>query len=127
MVIQAKFATVAETVVKFDDVLGWRDFDTVDGGLVNDIEELVSEKQVLKERLESEIDAVGSDPLGANLLRQMIRKADRGSYLLNFGSKCMTMKNGSENALCPISQGLASILGLLKSLQNGSDIPSLIC
>ncbi|WP_290817425.1 hypothetical protein [Halovivax sp.] len=81
--IQAERATVAETLDEFDDVPGWRDLGDVDVELIDDAAELVDEKRTVRERLEATADAVGSDPLGAHLLRRAIRGIERTDSTLD--------------------------------------------
>lgn len=76
LLTQTVLATVAETLVEFDDIPGWQELNNVDVELVDDAEVLVTEKQVVREHITSAVDAVGSDPLGAYLLLLTIRRVD---------------------------------------------------
>ncbi|ELZ11103.1 hypothetical protein C479_07338 [Halovivax asiaticus JCM 14624] len=74
--IQAEWATVAETLAEFDDVPGWGELGDADIGLLDDVGELVAEKRSASDRLSTTADAVGTDPLGAHLLRRTIQNVE---------------------------------------------------
>ncbi|AGB14926.1 hypothetical protein Halru_0280 [Halovivax ruber XH-70] len=83
VLIQAERATVAETLAEFDDVPGWGGSRDVDTELLDDAAELVAEKRAASDRLAATADAVGSDPLGAHLLRQAIQNVEQADSSLD--------------------------------------------
>lgn len=82
VVEQAKLATVADTLVEFEDVPSWSDLNAVDTELVESADDLIAEKQVVQARFQSVMDAVGDDPLGVYLLKETRRQVDRADSTL---------------------------------------------
>lgn len=80
---QAEYATVAETLTEFDDFPRPRNMDDIDIELVDDAEDLLTEKRTAKKRLDAAVDAVGSDPLGRYLLRQATERLERADTTLD--------------------------------------------
>mgnify|MGYP005866151703 CR=1 FL=1 len=69
-------ATVANTLAEFENIPGWSHLDAFDVELVDTGGDLVTEKRVVQDRFESAVDTVGSDPLGAYLLRETKKQVD---------------------------------------------------